>query len=138
MGYRGTRKGSYTQQKHGVSHSFGRKKPQRLVDLWEGWRDNPNEFRMHVRQGAIPDNVWNNKDLQEYLEPGRGIFGYVGSFQRSIASDKILMEEMKNAKVRSDQIAKFLMSSDGRHIADYLPDKEMFRKQLTQYLNHYH
>lgn len=139
MSYRGQRKGNYGTRVRNKSSSQRKSKSRRLVSFYSGWKENPNEFRKDVRQGGIPNKVWNSPILQEYLKDPTKVFGYVGAFERTMASDKILMEEMEKAHMRVDQIARWMISSDGRHIADYLSDsKKAFREAVIKALNYYH
>ena len=70
-----------------------------------------------AQQGGFSPEVWDQPILQDYLQEG-GAFGWVGNTARTNKSDKVLEDIMRSYRVSNKKIAEFLISMDGRHIAD--------------------
>lgn len=90
-----------------------------------------------IKQGNISDAVWKHPIMQTYLK-STGVFGYVGNSQRTLRTDRILMQEFKQAQVPSDIVAEWLTSTSGRHVMDedtsHMSDvalREHFRKWVS-------
>jgi hypothetical protein len=78
---------------------------------------------VHVSRGLIPERIWNNPTLQNYINSDL-VFGYIGSLNRRKATDRAVMKYFRDAK-KSDNfiINSFLISGHGRHMADMYMNK---------------
>ena len=102
------------------------KKYNRIVKVTSPYQ----KFKMTVSQGNLSNEVWNDPDLQEYVN-GTVVFGYVGHFNRTLKTDKMLMRYQKQFNVSNKRIVKFMSWREGRHFADILSSKisqEQFNK----------
>lgn len=102
----------------------------RLVEFYAGWKKNPKEFRKHIRQGGITGSIWKTQTIQNYIgKEGKHTFGYIGSFDRTVSSDKLVVKILKSKGWTDRQIAQWMISSEGRHIADNI-GSDYFEKNL--------
>ncbi len=87
-----------------------------------------------VRQGGIPQGIWEVESLQKYLEDIP--FGYVGNFQRTDERDRILVHALLNNGLSEKEVAAWLTSTSGRHLMDDVDEEtsqEQFTKQAEAY-----
>lgn len=75
------------------------------------------EYQMIPKQGAIPNGIWQNEDLQEYIHQ-RYVFGYVGHSFRTIRTDKFVIKAWKRLGMSDIQIAEGITWGAARHMAD--------------------
>ena len=72
--------------------------------------------KKYVRQGTISDDVWN--EMKPYRKYPDYTFGYVGSFDRTKKTDKILEKRLKDLGLSTHQVAMYMTSTTGRHLLD--------------------
>jgi hypothetical protein len=78
---------------------------------------------VHVSRGLIPEKIWSNPALQQYVNSDL-VFGYIGSMNRRKTTDRAVMKYFRDAR-KSDNfiINNFLINSRGRHMADMYRNK---------------
>lgn len=86
-----------------------------------------------IKQGKIPDSIWNNEELQKYVN-SPAVFGYIGSSQRTQRTDKILIEAWKELGMTDNQIAEGMSWTTARHMADNfdrgLPERKIYAQAI--------
>jgi hypothetical protein len=80
------------------------------------WNEN---LTIENYRGALSDEVFNDADLQKYLQNG-GCHGYIGHSNRTFATDRRLEIRAFEYGLTPKQLAEFVAHSAGRHFADQL------------------
>lgn len=88
-------------------------------------------------RGALPPNIFLDKELQDYLSEG-GCHGYIGHSQRTFDTDRALVKIARKRNATDKQIADFLSHSAGRHFADQLSCAEDVEKYFDEYFVYRH
>lgn len=99
---------------------------------------NEIQRRKIVRQGGLSDRLWNNPELRSYINSGF-VYGYIGAFERTIRSDKVLMRIQKRYNIPDKALVeRFLTNTNGRHCADgFVPqmsDEKMAERMISYML----
>lgn len=85
-------------------------------------------------QGALPDELFNLPTIQNYLDSG-GCHGYIGAPERTFQTDRELLRVSAIHKASNEDLAKFIISSKGRHFADQLSSEQDVEKHFTSYFS---
>jgi len=81
------------------------------------------------KQGGFSDEVWNQKDLQEYLDGGL-VFGYFsGNYFRRDTFDALVEKTLRKQGWSALEIAIWLTSTEARHFQDQV-DKDVTLKMM--------
>lgn len=77
--------------------------------------------KQSIKQGNIPNTVWNNSHLQNYIKSG-GAFGYIGSPYRTLKTDRLLIAAWTALGMSDNEIAEGMTWGSARHMADAFYD----------------
>ena len=76
-------------------------------------------------QGGFSNEVYRSEPVQEYFKIQWPVFGYIGAHTRSKKQDADLEKELREKfKLSPQKIGKFLISGDGRWLAERLSMKD--------------
>lgn len=92
------------------------------------------DLPVEAYRGALSDEVFNNKGLQDYLSKG-GCFGYIGHSQRTYDTDREIETIRLEKSIDPKYIAVFMSHTAGRHFADDLRSREDVRKNFGSYFD---
>lgn len=85
-------------------------------------------------QGGLSDELFCNSTIQQYIVScwienkhfkGYNVFGYLGSYERTLEQDEQVEKALREAGHTTKQIAQFLISTEARHFADSLSHKRI-------------
>lgn len=80
-------------------------------------------------QGGLSERLFWHPVVQEYIqrqiESGGNVWGYIGSYSRTVELDRRVESTLKEQGLRTVEIAEFLVSKSGRHFADALTYKPL-------------
>ena len=74
-------------------------------------------------QGLLPNGVWKDKELQEYVKSGAA-FGYVGHSARTRRTDKLVVKTWRALGMTDHQIAEGITWKSARWMADAFDGKD--------------
>lgn len=112
-------------------------KKQEVIDKKEGlvlWMsyDNRKKQPLTIYQGGFSDEVFNTKELQDYIS-GHSAYGWIGdSGTRKAAHDKVIEQGLRERGLSPQAMYNWISSSDGRHFADGLSWFKTLDEQIEE------
>jgi hypothetical protein len=93
-----------------------------------------------IKQGGFSETVFKQTTLQQYIAEGQKdgcIFGYIGGHYRNDEKDRAVEQILAQHGYTPKKVAAFLISSDGRHLADRLEHLDSIDATAQETIGHF-